>query len=246
MLPLCVAIRTIHPETEDPDQRVWLFALAAPREFDAALVAFGYHGDRPEKWRCVRTQVGIDLVWTGVGKANAAGASAKVIAPDRHKGVVSVGIAGALPGSKCNVGDVVCAGESVFADEGVCTPDGFQSCAQMGFSAFDDASDSKIHAPETVEWLGLFADHNGSIACVSMCSGTDEAASAVASRSGAIAEAMEGAAVALAASRVDATLLTGELRVISNTTGDRAHQQWDLEGSLQKLGEVLGRIADGI
>jgi futalosine hydrolase len=51
---------------------------------------------------------------------------------------------------------------------------------------------------------------------------------------------MEGAAVALAAVRLG--LAFGELRVISNTTGDRARQQWDLKGALARLTDVIGRL----
>ena len=226
--------------------RVWLLAVAAPREFAAISAALGHACDRPKPWECAATDAGIDLVWTGVGKANAAGAVARVLDPTRHLGVLSVGIAGALPGSGCQIGDVVCANASIFADEGVATPDGFESCAQMGFGAYNDGSDSISHDPMVVDWLKGYADHVGTIACVSVCSGTDQAASAMAQRTRAIAEAMEGAAVSLAAHRIDPGVLTGELRVISNTTGDRDTQQWDLGGSLEKLKAVLGRIANDL
>jgi len=103
-----------------------------------------------------------------------------------------------------------------------------------------------VYEPELVDWLGGYADHIGPVACVSSCSGTDRAARAVFERTGAIVEAMEGASVALSANRIDPWLLVGELRVISNTTGDRDAQQWDLDGALNTLGEVLGRIANDL
>ncbi len=186
----------------------------------------------------------MNLVYTGVGKANAAGAVARVLDPDRHRGVLSVGIAGAMPGSDCQLGDVVCACSSIFADEGIETPDGFESCAQMGFSAFENDSDAITHDPRVLDWLVPYSDHVGPIACVSVCSGTDRLAEVLVSRTGAIAETMEGAAVSLAAHRVDRSLLSGELRVISNTVGDRANQCWDLDGALGKLGEVFGRMGN--
>ena len=34
----------------------------------------------------------------------------------------------------------------------------------------------------------------------------------------------------------------GELRVISNTTGERSRQVWDLAGSLEALGRVIGGL----
>lgn len=238
-----------HDETVDSgdiSSRSWLIAIAAPRELDAVLSAFAYAGDEPMLWQCVSMSDGIDLVWTGVGKANASGAVARVLDPNRHLGVLSVGIAGALPGSRCKLGDVVCASSSIFGDEGIQTPGGFESCAQMGFSPFDNRSDSITHDPEVIEWLSSHCDHVGPVACVSICSGTDPAAAEIAMRTSAIAEAMEGASASLACYRVDGSLRTGELRVISNTTGDRERQLWDLDGALHKLTEVLGRIADGL
>jgi len=223
-------------------ERVWLVALASRREFDAALSAFGCSGALPKRWELVDTQWGMDLVWTGVGKSNAAGAVGRVLNPSRHLGVLSAGIGGALPGSRCAIGDVICASVSIFADEGVCTPDGFVSCAKMGFGSFDDGSDSIAHEQGVVDWLGRYCDRIGPIACVSMCSGTDERAALIEAHTGALGEAMEGAAVSLCAHRLGAGLKSGELRVISNTTGDRGAQQWDLDSALEKLAQVLGRI----
>ncbi len=228
------------------DCRSWLIAVAAPKELEAVLDGLGYIDQRPGLWQCVCVSPTMNLVYTGVGKANAAGAVARVFDPDRHRGVLSVGIAGAMPGSDCQLGDVVCASSSIFADEGVETPDGFESCAQMGFSAFENSSDAITHDRCVLDWLVPYRDHVGPIACVSVCSGTDRLAEVLVSRTGAIAEAMEGAAVALAAHRVDCSVLTGEVRVISNTVGDRGHQHWDLEGALGKLGEILGRMNNNL
>jgi futalosine hydrolase len=48
---------------------------------------------------------------------------------------------------------------------------------------------------------------------------------------------MEGAAVVHAARRLKVPAI--ELRAISNTTGDRANQQWDLQAGLAALGQAL-------
>ena len=74
---------------------------------------------------------------------------------------------------------------------------------------------------------------------VATCSGSDAAAAEVARRTGAIAEAMEGAAVVHAARRLATPAI--ELRAISNTTGDRAAQVWDLPSALQSLGRAMRR-----
>jgi futalosine hydrolase len=75
------------------------------------------------------------------------------------------------------------------------------------------------------------------IATVSTCSGTDAAATEIAHRTGAAAEAMEGAAVGLVAFRHKVAF--AEVRVISNTTGDRSRQVWALEESLAELGKFV-------
>jgi len=236
-------------EINDQSSKRWLIAVAAPREVNSVLCAFEKHVlVIPNRWARCELNDRFDLVFTGVGKANAAGAVAKVLDPDRHTGVLSVGIAGSLPHSKsndgveCEIGDVICASESIFADEGVETPDEFISCSEMGFSIFDDGTDRRVHSQESITWLKPFSDYVGSIACVSICSGTNERATQVSTTTGALAEAMEGAAVSLAAWRVNPSIHSAELRVVSNTTGNRSQQKWDLESALKKLEDVLGRL----
>jgi futalosine hydrolase len=51
---------------------------------------------------------------------------------------------------------------------------------------------------------------------------------------------MEGAAIAHIATRLG--IPCGELRVVSNTCGDRQRQRWDLAGALAKLEAVIGRL----
>lgn len=187
----------------------------------------------------------VDVVVSGVGKANAAAAVARTLDPARHGLVLSVGIAGALPGRDggappLTIGSVVCADRCVYADEGVQAPEGFTGCAAMGFALgpFDD------DGVQTLPGLcHLAAGHGaivGAVATVSTCSGTDALAHAVAQRTGAIAEAMEGAAAAHVAARMG--VAAGEVRAISNTTGDRARQRWDIRGALDSLRAVLGRM----
>ncbi len=181
---------------------------------------------------------------TGIGKANAAGATARALSLDPPPDLaLNVGIAGALPGSGLGLGDVVVATASVYADEGLQTPKGFQHCAAMGFplapSAFPGPEVPVDAGVAEALRVGLPA-RAGRTACVSTCSGTDSLARAVVERTGAIAESMEGAAVMHAARllRVPA----GELRVISNTTGDREHQRWDIRLALERLAGVMSRL----
>ncbi len=211
-----------------------------------------------------------DLLLSGVGKANAAGATARAIDLARHSGVINLGIAGLLADTiieeTCGVvaagggivssqastrplvlGEVVVASESVFADEGSATPDGFIDIARLGFPpVVRGASPASVRVPCDDFLVKLLAGefrNAAPVATVSVCSGTDGAARDIARRTGAAAEAMEGAAVGLAAWRVGgARLPFGEVRVISNTTGDRARQRWDLKLAFERLADVAAAL----
>jgi futalosine hydrolase len=204
-----------------------LIAVASPIEWRAL-----WPHTPPELWRAVPILPGIDALLTGVGKSNAAGSVARALDLTRHRGVLNLGIAGALPGSGLECTQPIAATISTLADEGVQTPTHYQTCADLGFPQFDATDSAQGHTlwTERCAQAGLAL---GVIATVSTCSGTDELASAVARRTGARAEAMEGAAAGLAAFRLGVPFL--EVRVISNTTGDRDRQVWNLPEALVAL-----------
>ena len=206
-----------------------LFAIAAPKEAHAVTQAFNL----PEVIHCRLTPISdaFDLVLTGVGKSAAAAGVAHVLDPARHACVISLGIAGALPNSNLPLVSRIATRTSVFADEGSVTPEGFRSISDMGFPPFP--SGDIAHAdPRLLECLDV--PIVGAIATVSTCSGTDAAATEIVRRTDAVAEAMEGASVGLVAFRMNVPF--AEVRVISNTTGDRSRQRWSLEESLAQLG----------
>lgn len=223
-------------------QRPWLLIVAAPREIRAVLDAVRPGSTPPESWESFETD-GMMLVRAGVGKSAAAGATARWYDPERHAGVLSFGIGGALPRASLRVGDVVLADPSVFADEGVRTDGGFLTLDQIGFG-----SDAPATAPDPDSRAALagLVDRIGPVATVSACSGTDAEAAAIVARTGAIAEAMEGAACAMAVRRIHPAARFAEIRVISNQTGDRDKQAWDLDGALARMAEVLGPILQAL
>ena len=198
---------------------------------------------RPGVWQIEAADSGFDLIETGVGKSQAAAATARVFDTARHAGVLSLGVGGALPGSGLEIGGAVLGTASLFADEGGITPDGFTPIERMGFPAgrFGEGG-AAVHAG----WqgvIGRLTDSAGPIATVSTCSGTDERADEIARRTGAVAEAMEGAAVAAAlAGLADPMPAFAEIRVISNTTGDRGRQRWDLPAALDRLESLTAEI----
>jgi futalosine hydrolase len=218
-------------------RRPALLVVAAATEADALLDDLPL---RTDPWRRIRLNDRLHIVIAGVGKANAAGATAFAARPDDTSCILSVGLAGALPGSPAAIGDLLLADASPYADEGVITPDGFQTCAQMGFPLATDDADLAPADPDLLDALRPLADHVGPVATVSTCSGTDHAAETVRLRTGALAEAMEGAGVLVAALRLG--IPAAELRVISNTTGDRRRQRWDLPQALSRLRVLIGAL----
>jgi len=232
-----------------PGRRILLVA-ATPLEGQAIArglsVGLDLAPDPPRSWGPYALTDQIDLVISGPGKVNAAAITALAVKPERHAAVISVGIAGSLPGSGLAVGDVVAANACVYADEGIQTADGFEDLAAMGFpmGPWDgDGSRGGSTLPVAellLGWMALLTPKLVRIATVSTCSGTDAGAEEVVRRTGAQAEAMEGAAVAHVAALLGVP--GGELRAISNTTGERSRQVWNIKAALAALERTISRI----
>jgi futalosine hydrolase len=177
------------------------------------------------------------VVVGGIGRTNAAVTTTTAIHDEGPFDVViSAGVAGSLPEGELSIGDVVVASSCVYAEEGLITPEGFQDMSAMGFALGDFSGNSVPVDAMLLDRLGAIG-MTGSIATVATCSGTDEQAALVADRTGCVCEAMEGAAVVHAA-RI-AGLPAIEIRVISNSTGNREAQKWDLELAFATLGIAI-------
>jgi len=217
-------------------------------------------------WPAFDVGDGVRLVVSGIGRVNAAGATAQEVVRARtggrrFEGVVNLGVAGALPGSGLVCGDVVVGSAARFVEEGIVTPEGIGDVVTLGFPlgpprwavgnvvrGIDDTT-MHLHLRDRLE-ADLAADDGsgfdesarivvGPIATVACCSGTDAAAAAVRSLGSGpnahpIAEAMEGAAVIATARRFG--LPAWEIRVISNTCGDRDRQ-------VHAFGPAFARLA---
>ena len=190
----------------------------------------------------------VRVVVAGIGRTNAAAATAEALAEARAAGapfaaVISTGIAGALPGSNLALGTVIVADACIYAEEGIALPDGQGDMRVLGFPLGDfEGNRVPVDGALLVAFRALGPACE--IATVATCSGTDAAALSVRTRTGAMAEAMEGAAVVHAARRVGVPAI--EIRSISNTTGDRAMQRWDIAAAfaaLQGVGDALVNFA---
>ena len=182
---------------------------------------------------------GLSVVVSGVGRVNAAVSTALALKRAEFDAALSVGIAGALPGSELNPGAVVVADRAIYAEEGMLAPDGFHDLASMGFPPAQFFQGNAVACDKgLVEGLaaGISGARIGAIATVATCSATDAGAREIMERTGALAEAMEGAAVVHAARLLGTP--AGEVRAISNWTGDREKQGWDLNAALETLAEI--------
>ena len=179
------------------------------------------------------------LVAGGVGTSAAAAATSAVLAQGSFDAVLSVGIAGGFSGHA--IGSVIVAPRSVAADLGCQVADRFLPLSEMGFGADSYAADPR--------WLSLATARAqstrlvvqvGDIGTVSTITGTAAGAATHAGRHSCAGEAMEGFAVAAAASLFGVPFL--EVRTVSNAVGPRDTSQWRIGDALNALAAVVAAI----
>lgn len=189
----------------------------------------------------------VEVLVCGVGKTGAAVATARRLAAGDVKAVVSFGVAGAYAGRSLHVGDVVVSTRVAVLDEGLDEElaDGasFRPFARSGMTvpgAEWIAVDEKLRTAIRPRPGPDFRVVHGPIGTVSVCAGSqrlhDER-----TRTGAIAEAMEGAAVAHAAREAGVPFL--EIRGISNPCGPRDGAPFDLATAVGNATNVLAELS---
>jgi futalosine hydrolase len=183
----------------------------------------------------------VTLCAGGVGKINAAAAAAALIERQRPGLVINTGCAGAYPGSGLSVGNLAVASKEILGDEGVQTAGGWKDLRFMELASFVRGKRTyhneiplSIHAAEKAvqlaDYYGVFL-MRGRFVTVSTCSGTCQRGETLARHFNAIAESMEGAAVAQICVRSGVDCL--EIRGISNLVADRDMSAWDIPGAAE-------------
>ncbi|MFG1953141.1 futalosine hydrolase [Micromonospora sp. NPDC048830] len=177
----------------------------------------------------------------GVGPAVAAAATARLLALAEGAGrpygaVVSAGIAGGFAG-RIAVGGTVLATRSVAADLGAESPDGFIPVDELGMPPELLGGGTAVPVdPGLLATLraALPAATVGAVLTVSTVTGTAGSTRALADRyPDAVAEAMEGYGVAVAAAQ--AGLPFAELRTVSNPIGPRDRGAWRMREAFEAL-----------
>jgi len=188
-----------------------------------------------------------DLLVTGVGKVAAAIGVTRALSRARSlarlpQAVLLFGVCGAYPqrhratgGMVLKVGDACVVGDDVLADEGVVTPHGFEDLEAMGLGRVGPFTTDGETVARAAALLGGLPVVRG--ATVSTCSGSEAASAAIANRTGATVETMEGAAVAAVCRQFAIPLV--QLRVVSNETGDRDTAAWRLDEAVAKVQDLV-------
>lgn len=173
----------------------------------------------------------------GAGPAAVAAATSAALAHNDVDLVISAGIGG---GFGVDLGAIAVAATIAFADFGAETADGFVPAGALGFGA--DRYD--VSAQLAVELSDRTAGHLGTVLTVATVTGTAERASTLRERfPDAVAEGMEGAGVAAAATLHGVPF--AELRAISNGVGPRDRDAWRVPEALAALGRAISAVAAG-
>jgi futalosine hydrolase len=194
--------------------------------------------------RAVETPAGTLHAFSGgVGPVAAAVSTAHLLAADpTYELIVCAGIAGGFRG-RVEVGGVVIASYTTFADLGVRTDDGFLTLRDMGLH--QDSSLAIEGGPITDRLeRGAAGAVRGEILTLACMTGTQADADVLANRHPrALAEAMEGFGVVAAARQ--AANFSGrimEIRAISNLIGRRDRSSWNMPGAFDALSRTFAEL----
>jgi futalosine hydrolase len=171
----------------------------------------------------------------GVGPAAAAAGTARLLAAGDYRAVISAGIAGGFPG-RAPIGATVLGARSIAADLGAESEDGFLRVEELGFGTSLVPADKALLEALAAALPGAIV---GDVLTLSTVTGTASTAQRLARRfPDAVAEAMEGYGVAVAA----AGLPFVELRAISNAIGPRDRAAWRLAEAFAALSTAAATL----
>jgi futalosine hydrolase len=179
----------------------------------------------------------VPVLCTGVGAVNAAYSLTRFLERERAQAVITCGIAGAYPrafdGENLGIGSVVCAASECYGDLGAQSAGGFLDMQALGFPLIAGPDPIYNALP-----LQLFpTERRARFVTVNTCTGTDDAAREMESRTGGAVESMEGAALVHVATLFG--IPAGEIRGISNRAGNRDRETWRVKEASVAAQEAL-------
>jgi len=183
---------------------------------------------------------------TGVGKVNAAAATAIALVELRPRHVLLVGIGGAYPGAGPGLGQVLVAASETHVDSGVGHGAGWEGLDAIGFPLLETDPPTYNRLWFDQRFVGRLA-HALNVAAVPFA--TSEAVTAddsharwLALRHGVVIESMEGGAVAQVALAFGVQMV--ELRGVSNIVGERDKSRWRVKAAITSVGNVALRAVE--
>ncbi|SHF13784.1 futalosine hydrolase [Seinonella peptonophila] len=185
----------------------------------------------------------IDVIVGGVGSFSTAVKTTRKLSEQSYDLVISAGIAGGFA-DRAPVGSVAVANRIIAAELGAESEASFLPIEELGFGSSVISMQDRILAP-IIRKLhdSELVSQVGSILSVSTTTGTTNTATTLLQRyPDAIAEAMEGFGVAMAAHEFSIPVL--EIRTISNVIGPRDRESWKIVEALNMLTSVSKLLAE--
>lgn len=175
----------------------------------------------------------LPVIVTGVGAVNAACSLTRFLEREGAQVVVCCGIGGAYPDSELALASAVWAESECYGDLGASSETGFLDMQALGFPVIAGKTPVYNRLPLAIRPAGQSAG----FVTVNTCTGDDAAARAIALRTGARVENMEGAAIAHVAALYG--IPCGEVRGISNRAGKRDRAAWRVKEAAAAAQEAL-------
>ncbi len=187
----------------------------------------------------------VECFVSGVGLLETAASLARHLAErgESVRGVINFGVAGAFLDSGVEVLDICLAEKEVLGDFGVCSDhlvEGFAGNDIVRKMEFALNGPMLLEAEKIFHNAGLSC-HKGTFVTVQCASGTARRGVMLRDQYAAIAENMEGAAVARVCEMFNLPCL--ELRSISNMVEDRNLQNWRLSQACRRGAEAVALLA---
>jgi len=175
--------------------------------------------------------VAVRLGITGIGVASAALALGAFFTLDRPDMALMVGSVGALPDSGLAVGDLIAAESEIFAELGAVRGPGIGDAAALRLpdTPQEIAFDPSLAGRLARTCASVAPARSGKVLTVAGVSARPEQAVERARHFRALAENMEGYALALASRRFGVP--AAEIRGVSNAAGDRDRSRWDFRAA---------------
>jgi len=191
------------------------------------------------------------LTVTGVGLVNAAMAVGRLLDRPDVTGMVNLGIAGAYDVGEYPLGTACYVWQEDWPEFGLLDEEGSVDPKAIGFPlghVGDKAIWNRIllNPVNDAEKMGLSLPETclrTTSVSVSSVTGTDERAGWLKISCNGDLENMEGFALAFGAAQKGVPFL--EIRTVSNLVGSRWEEDWDLNGALDKLGNVTAELFKG-